>query len=483
MAKYDINDTIVAIATSIGESGIGIIRISGKEALPIADRIFLAKDGKMPSTFKTYTTHYGWIVDCHTPYAIRHTPKTKSVKREACSVKQKIIDEVILTVMRAPKSYTKEDIVEINCHGGIVALRRALDLVLTNGCRLAKPGEFTKRAFLNGRIDLAQAEAVLDIISAKTDSALKIGMEQLRGALSSQINNFRETLLDILSDLEANIDFPEEEIRPVNLEIISGKLNDINNKLKDILDTAKYGVILREGISTVICGKPNVGKSSLLNALLRQERSIVTPVAGTTRDTIEEVIDIQGIPIKIVDTAGIIEPRGLIAKKAVQRSKRYINLADLVILVFDGSRRLSKEDEFLMSRLKGKTAIAIINKIDLKQKIKKGDILKRFNCVIDISAKKNKNINLLESTIANLVYNGRVGASESIMVTNLRHVQALREAKKLIAEAIDSLDNRLSLEFIAQDLKEALSYLDEILGKRFSEDLLDKIFNEFCIGK
>jgi tRNA modification GTPase len=461
MEKYGLNDTIAAIATPIGESGIGIVRISGKDALAIADRVFVSRDKKKPSTFKTYTTHYGWIV------------------REA-----EVIDEVILTVMRAPRSYTKEDIVEINCHGGILALRAALDLVLENGCRLAEPGEFTKRAFLNGRIDLAQAEAVLDIIRAKTDSALKIGIGQLKGNLSSQINNFRKILLDILSQIEVNIDFPEEEVGAVDLKAISQNLDGINKELKDILESSKQGRILREGINAVIAGSPNVGKSSLLNALLKQERAIVTPVAGTTRDTIEEVIDIRGIPIRIVDTAGIIEPRDLIEKKAVWRSRRYIDSADLVILLFDGSRRLSREDALLMRKLKGKAIITIINKMDLKQRIERAKISKRFKCVIDISAKKLKNIGLLEQAIADLVYNGKVSSNlESIMVSKLRHIEALKKVEKFIAQALNSLDNKLSLEFIAQDIQDALTYLDSILGKDFSQDLLDKIFSEFCIGK
>ena len=488
MVRYNIEDTIAAIATPVGESGIGIVRISGKDALPIADKIFVSKDGNKPSSFKTYTTHYGWIVSGRTPHATRRTPEDVepavcSVKPVVCSLHQGVIDEVILTVMRAPKSYTKEDTVEINCHSGIVAMRAVLDLVLENGCRLAEAGEFTKRAFLNGRIDLAQAEAVLDIIRAKTGPALKIGVEQLRGALSDEINNLRKELLEILAILEANIDFPEEEIGLVNLKQIREKLDKINNELKDILDASKHGQIFREGIHVVICGKPNVGKSSLLNALLRQERSIVTPVAGTTRDTIEEIIDIKGIPIRIVDTAGIIEPHDLVEKKAVQRSKRYIDLADLVILIFDGSHRLTKEDELLIKKLKDKTTIAVINKIDIKQNIKRCKILKRFAQVVDISAKRFKNINLLEETIANLVYNGKVSAAEPILASNVRHIEAIRQAQKLIAEAVDSMDNKLTIEFIAQDIKDALSCLDDILGSKFSEDLLDKVFSEFCIGK
>ena len=460
MLKSDSGDTIAAMSTPPGEAGIGIVRISGKDALIISDKIFISKDRKKPSTFKTYTTHYGWIV--------KNT---------------KIIDEVILTVMRAPKSYTKEDIVEINCHGGIVATRAVLELVLENGCRLALPGEFTKRAFLNGRIDLAQAEAVLDIIRAKTDSALRIGTEQLKGTLSDKVNKLRRALLDILTEIEANIDFPEEEISRVDLKQLFAELGKINHQLKEMLEAAKYGRIIREGIHIVICGKPNVGKSSLLNALLKEERSIVTPVAGTTRDTIEEIIDIKGLPVRIVDTAGILEQRDLIERKAVQRAKKHIQLADLVLLLFDGSRRLSKEDRILIRSLWKKTTIAIINKIDLKQKIEKEKILKIFKYTIDLSAKKLKNMHLLEEAIISLVYHGKIGSPESIVISNLRHIEKLKAAQKLIAEAHDSLVNKLSLEFIAQDVREALGYFDDILGKRFSEELLDKIFSDFCIGK
>jgi len=460
MLNLNLTDTIAAIATPIGDGGIGIVRLSGKDALAIADKIFISKDKKKSSEFKTYTTHYGVVAD-----------------------KAKIIDEVILTVMRSPRSYTKEDIIEINCHGGIVALRAVLDLVLANGARLAESGEFTRRAFLNGRIDLSQAEAVLDIIKAKTDSALKIGIQQLKGSLSLEINKIRKDLLEMLSALEANIDFPEEDLTAPGLQRIKHGLDEVNKKFSLLLDTSARGRIMREGIKVVICGKPNVGKSSLLNALLKQERSIVTPIAGTTRDTIEEIIDIKGIPVRIVDTAGILEPRDLIEKKAVLRSKKYISSADLVLILFDGSKRLSREDNVLISKLRNKTAIAIINKMDLRRKIDKNVISARFSHLIEISARKSKNIVLLEEAIANLVYKGKVAVSESVLVSNQRHIEALRHAQKLVAEAVKSLDNRLSAEFIAQGLKDSLIYLDELLGKKFSEDLLDKIFTEFCIGK
>ena len=460
MIKYDLTDTIAAISTPVGEGGIGIVRISGKEALRLADKIFVSPSGKKPSALKTYTTHYGTIRD-----------------------NAKVVDEVILTIMRSPKSYTREDIVEINCHGGIVALRDVLNLVLESGARLAEPGEFTRRAFLNGRIDLTQAEAVIDIIRAKTDRALKIGLDQLKGRLSNQINKDRGFLLDALSALEAGIDFPEEEGTPADLKTVAGKMEKVTKDLQELIDHSKLGRVLREGIHAVICGKPNVGKSSLLNALLKEERSIVTPVPGTTRDAIEEIIDIKGIPVKIVDTAGILEPRDLVEKKAVQRSKKHIAKASLAIILFDGSKGLSREDRFLAGKLRKKKAIAVINKMDLKQKIERLEILKMFKQVIDISAKKLKNINLLENAIADLVYSGNIAGAEPILVANLRYIKILQKAKIVIAEALESLDNRLPAEFIAQDIKEALGYLDEILGKKFSEDLLDKVFAEFCIGK
>jgi tRNA modification GTPase len=484
MAKYDLGDTIAAISTAIGESGIGIVRLSGRDALGIADKIFISGDSKKPSDFKTYTTHYGWIVDASTEYRVQSTEQSKNTQRCKPQAPEDIIDEVILTVMRAPKSYTKEDVVEINCHGGIIALRRVLELVLEKGARLAEPGEFTKRAFLNGRIDLAQAEAVLDIIRAKTDSALKIGFAQLKGILSSKINKIRQNILEILATLEANIDFPEEQIDAVNPEKISQGLNSANNQLQEILNSASRGRILREGINVVICGRPNVGKSSLLNALLRQERSIVTHIPGTTRDTIEEVIDIQGIPIKIVDTAGIIEPKGLIEKKAIQRSQRYIGLADVIILLFDGSKRLARKDEVLTNKLKKKPLVAVINKIDLKQRIERAKVLKKFPRLIEISAKKMKNINRLEEAIVDLAYAGRLNnSSEPVLVSNLRHIEAMKEAQKFIVQALNSLDNDVSIEFIAQDLKEALVNLDGVVGESMPQDLLDKIFKQFCIGK
>jgi len=480
MQKINLDDTIAAIATPVGVGGIGIVRLSGRDALAIADKIFVSSSGKKPSTFKTYTVHYGWIINGSPSHPA--CPAGRQVTKSQVKIPQEIIDEVILTVMRSPRSYTKEDVVEINCHGGIVALRAVLDLVLENGARLAEPGEFTKRAFLNGRIDLAQAEAVLDIIKAKTDAALNLGMRQLKGALSGEVNKIRGDLLEILSLLEANIDFPEDNVASVNLGDIQDKLNKIKEKLNSILKGAKEGRIFREGINAVICGRPNVGKSSLLNALLKEERSIVTAIPGTTRDTIEEIIDIKGIPVRIVDTAGILEPRDLIEKKAVERAHQHITGADLVLLLFDGSKKLTSHDDSLIRKLRKKNVIAIINKIDLKQAIQKEKIAGLFPAVITLSAKKRKNINLLEDAIAGLVYAGKL-LYESVMVSNLRHIEIIRSAQKLVASSLNSADNKAPVEFIAEDIRGSLGYLDDLLGRRFSEDLLDKIFNDFCIGK
>jgi len=460
MLKVNLNETIAAISTSIGEGGIGIVRISGKDSLNIVKKIFVSQDEHDPLEFKTYTMHYGKIVS-----------------------EGKIIDEVILTLMRAPKSYTKEDVVEINCHGGGVVLNKILELVLAKGARLAEAGEFTRRAFLNGRIDLAQAEAVVDIIRAKTDFALKIGLEQLQGRLSSEIKQIRGQLLDVLTFLEAQIDFSEEDSVLGQKQRIKSDLFIAWEKIRKLLIGSKSARIYKDGLHVVICGKPNVGKSSLLNAILKQERSIVTHIAGTTRDTIEELVDLKGIPVRIVDTAGILKARDLVGRKAVMRSQQQIKLADLVIVLFDGSKRLSKEDRRLMSQLKSKKVLAVINKIDLEQKINKEIIKNIFPHLVELSAKKSRNINLLEEAILNLVHQGAAWSFESVMVSNLRHTSALVHAEKLIAEVSNSLDNGLSVEFIAQGIKDALVYLDNILGKDFSENLLDKIFGQFCIGK
>jgi len=459
----DIHDTIVAVATAPGEAGIGIVRISGTGALRIAEAIFRAKDRTRPVAWTAYRMHYGWIVD----------PGAGG----------KIIDEVLLSVMRAPRSYTREDVVEINCHGGFVAVRAVLDAVLSRGCRLAEPGEFTRRAFLNGRIDLSQAEAVLDVIRAKTDAALRMGVEQLRGALSRKLAKIQKTLLDQAVCLEAQIDFPEDAAEGQAQSGVRANLAAVSVELSRVLAQAFKGRILREGIHVVICGRTNVGKSSLLNALLKQERSIVTPVAGTTRDTIEEIVDIQGIPVRIVDTAGILKPRDVIEHKAVARSRRYITMADLALVLFDASRSLGREDRSIIRKLKHRPCLAVINKIDLPRRLDEQIIEKNFRHVVRVSAKKGRNLGELEKSIAEMACRGHLLAKEPVLVSNRRHAEKLKEAQKSVAESLKSLDNGVSIEFVAQGVRDALACIEEILGRRVAEGLLDRIFAQFCVGK
>ena len=464
------DDTIVAISTPIGEGAIGTVRMSGRDCLKIADRIFKGKDGVLPSRFKSHTVRYGWILE-------------KSAAKGGSASGGKVIDEVLLTVMRAPKTYTREDIVEISCHGGAVTLRKILELVVKSGTRLAEPGEFTKRAFLNGRIDLSRAESVLDIVRAKTDTALKLGMEQLSGGLYSKIEHIRKELIDILAPIEADIDFCEEEIVISSKKILRNKLEDIIKQLEVIIIDSKKVNFFREGIKVTICGRPNVGKSSLLNALLKKERAIVTPIAGTTRDIIEEFININGIGIRLVDTAGVVKPKDLIEHHAVRLTKDCIALSDIVLLVFDANQRLTKKDNKLIKELKGKNTIAVLNKIDLPQHIQKDKIKSQFKKIVSVSSLKQKNLNKLEETIVSFVYKGKIISSEGLITTNTRQMEQIRQAKDLLNKAGSSFSKGLSLEFIALDLKLALDCLGRITGEKVDDDILDKIFSQFCIGK
>ncbi len=396
-----------------------------------------------------------------------------------------MIDEVILTIMRAPKTYTREDIVEINCHGGIICLKDVLDLVVSLGARLAQPGEFTRRAYLNGRIDLTQAEAVLDVIRAKADASLRVALNQLEGALSKEIRSLRDRLLDILANVEAGIDFPEEDIEIATLPKLRERMSSVAENLEHLLATADRGQMLREGITTVICGRPNVGKSSLMNALLRKGRVIVTPIPGTTRDTIEEMANIGEIPIKIVDTAGIAEAADLIAREGVQRSQLYLARADLVLLVLDGSESLTDEDRKLLSDLKDTPTIAVINKIDLPQRIDLEEVKENLpgKRIINISATQRSGLELLEDAITQMVWKGEVLTTDEPLVTSVRHKDALVRAIRAVDRAGKGMEEGLGLELVAIDIKEALDSLGEIVGEVVTEDLLDRIFSEFCIGK
>ncbi len=464
---YNTDDTIVAVSTPVGEGGIGIVRLSGRKALLIADKIFVSKDKSKPSTFKTYTIHYGRVVKKSSP--------------------KEIIDEVILTVMRAPKSYTKEDVVEINCHGGIVPLRRILDLALSRGARLAQPGEFTKRAFINGRIDLAQAEAVLDIIRSKTDSFMKVALGHLEGGLSNKISSLKEKLLDILSELEARIDFSEDDIELVPKEDLSKKLYASFREIKKLIDDAWKGMILKEGIMCVICGKPNVGKSSLMNVLLRRNRVIVTSVPGTTRDAIEEEINLKDIPIRVVDTAGISEARDIVEEHGIRKSKSYIKRADIILFMLDFSKRWSKTDEEIFNSIRDKNFITIANKSDLKKKLDINKIKKITGKdeIVETSLLRRKNLDKVEEAILQKIWHGEIPHPEGAFVTNLRHRKDLEGAHKCIRKAIKALGEKSTAfpEIVASEVKEAVFFLNSILGDTIEPDILDRIFSKFCIGK
>ncbi|MFH1823676.1 MAG: tRNA uridine-5-carboxymethylaminomethyl(34) synthesis GTPase MnmE [Candidatus Firestonebacteria bacterium] len=457
-------ETIVAISTPLGESGIGIVRLSGKNSLDIVSKVFKPKSGKNLSTVPTFSVHFGYIVH---------------------PVNNLTIDEVIVSVMKAPKTYTREDVVEINCHGGIIPLKKVLELCISAGAKLAEPGEFTKRAFLNGRIDLTQAEAVMDIIKAKTEESLKAAINQLKGRLSEKINNINNELKNICVLIEANIEFPEEEIEVTNMEGVKNSLKKISESIDKLLKTFDEGKILREGVKTVITGKPNVGKSSLLNELLEEERAIVTHIPGTTRDVIEESINIEGIPFVLVDTAGIRKSDDFVEKKGIEKAFSSLEKADLVLFILDGSQDLSSEDYSLADEIKNKKIIIIINKIDLPLKVNEEDIKKIFSKekILKISLLKKIGIEDLKRSMANIVLEKGRREEGEVLITNVRHKILLQEAKESIKSAIDSIDNKMSEEFIIVDIRSALDSTGEIVGKTSTEDILNTIFTQFCIGK
>lgn len=387
--------------------------------------------------------------------------------------------------MRAPKSYTSEDVVEINCHGGMTVVRAVLQEVLKAGARLALPGEFTKRAFLHGRMDLAQAESVIDIIHAKTETFLRQGQHQLKGELSTQLGSMREELIKVYTTLEALINFPEDDLGTQGRQDVLNRINIQEKSVGQLLESSRSGRILKEGIRIVICGKPNVGKSSLLNAMLKEQRAIVTDIAGTTRDVLEESAQIKGIPISLVDTAGILEPRDLIEKEAVSRSHLYIKSADLVLLVLDHSRPLEDQDRLLMEQLKTARVLVVINKIDLDGRLDPSIPMKIFGSqhVIKISALETASIQALEAKIVDMISHGKNMDTHGVLISNIRHIKALEAAQKNLQSAHRLMNENISLEFISEEIKAAVNQLDAITGRNIDEDLLERIFSEFCIGK
>ena len=466
------DDTIAAISTPIGEGGIGIVRLSGPEALHIADRIFVAKNGKKPSAMRSHSLRYGHVV--------RPKAEGRRLKADDC-----IIDEVLLTVMRAPRTYTKEDVVEINCHGGVQAAKNVLDIAVASGARPAEPGEFTKRAFLNGRLDLAQAEAVADVIRAGTERSLKIAVDQIEGVLSETITSIREKIIDAASHIEASIDFPEEDREIIAESRLIKRVDGVIGELGALISTFHNGAVLREGVRIILCGKPNVGKSSLMNLLLRRDRVIVSHIPGTTRDAIEEIINIKGIPIRLVDTAGIADTDDVVETEGIKKSKKYLELSDLAIFILDGSSDIGEEDLHIKGLLKDKKRIVVLNKCDLKKKIQAPKLKKMFkdDRVIPISAKKRINIDLLEDAIADAVWAGGFKTEGGAVVSNARHKELLDKALANMLSIKKMLKGKVSVELISVDLKEAANSLGLIIGKSVSGDILDRIFERFCIGK
>ncbi|QSX05186.1 tRNA uridine-5-carboxymethylaminomethyl(34) synthesis GTPase MnmE [Sedimentibacter sp. zth1] len=454
-------ETIAAIATALGNAGISIIRISGENALNIALDIFINKSHNKVSEFKSRYLNYGSIVDKN----------------------NKVLDEVLLTYMKAPYTFTKEDVVEIHCHGGVISAKKILDLVLTYDCRMADNGEFTKRAFLNGRIDLTQAEAVIDIINSKTDRNQEISVNQLEGRLSKQINKLIEIIIELLANIEVNIDFPEYDEDNITIERVKEKSNLMLNEINKLIETADTGKIYKEGIKTLILGKPNVGKSSLMNFLLNENRAIVTEVPGTTRDTIEEYVNIKGVPLNIIDTAGIRKTEDTVEKIGVEKALSKIYEADLIIMVLDASKELEIEDKQILDYVKNKKVIYIKNKTDLEQKLNLDDYENISKNIINISVLNNKGLEDIIKSIHDMFFKGKINIDNSIIINNARHKNLLVNASKNLKEVLKSIDNNMPIDFIEIDLKSCMENLGLIIGKAVSDDLVDKIFSDFCIGK
>ena len=453
------DDTIVAISTALGVGAISIVRVSGKDALDIVNKVF---DGKDLTKVKSHTINYGHI-----------------------KYKNEVIDEVLVSVMLAPRTYTKEDVVEINCHGGIATTNKVLEVLLLNGARMAESGEFTKRAFLNGRIDLSQAEAIMDLISSKSDKEAKESINQLEGALSKKINKIEQELLDTITAIEVTIDYPEYDIEEVENRNALEESENILKDIKKLENSFEQGKILKEGIKTVILGRPNAGKSSLLNSILNEDRAIVSSIEGTTRDTIEEFYNVNGITLKLIDTAGIRETENEIEKIGVNKAKKLANEADLIIALFDISDKLNDEDFEILDLIKDKNAILVLNKIDINDKNEQMENeLKKFNkAIIKISAKNNTGVDKLYSEIEKMFNLDQIELNNDVVITNERHKNKIRMAREDLEKAIDSMEKNMPVDMSSIYLKKCLEDLGEITGKNVSEDIINEIFKNFCLGK
>ena len=448
-------DTIAAIATAYGEGGIGIIRISGEDSLDILRKIFTGK-------IESRRLSYGKIVD-----------------------ENEHIDEVLAVYMKGPKTYTGEDVVEINCHGSMVALRKTLALVLSKGARMAEPGEFTKRAFLNGRLDLSQAEAVIDVIKAKSDRSFDVAISQLEGSLSKRIEKIRQALLDLLVEVTVNIDYPDEDIEIMTYDKARDCLCNIRNMIGELLATSGSGRMIREGIRIAIVGKPNVGKSSLMNCLLRESRAIVTEIPGTTRDTIEEAVSIRNLPVYLIDTAGIRDTDDTVEKIGIEKTKEAFNNADYIIFVVDGSRPLTSEDEEIISHVRGRRALVLLNKRDLGAEVTVDVISEKLpDCdIIETALSKGEGLKEIEDNIESLVYGGQISQGESLMVNNVRHIDLLKHADSAAGDALSLLEIMEPLDIVEIDIRNAYDFLGEIVGDTVSDEIINEVFARFCLGK
>jgi len=455
-------DTITAISTPKGEGAIAIVRLSGDQAVQIANKLFKEKDLNIVDS---HTIHYGHLVD----------PSTET-----------IVEEVMVSVLRAPKTFTREDVVEINCHGGIYSVNKVLELVLSSGARLAEPGEFTKRAFLNGRIDLSQAEAVMDLIRSKTDRAMAIAMNQVEGRLSKMVSGLRQTLLEILAHIEVNIDYPEyDDVEEMTNTVLIEKAKTVQNEIQRLLETSKQGKILREGLSTVIIGRPNVGKSSLLNTLVQESKAIVTDIPGTTRDVIEEYVNVKGVPLRLIDTAGIRETKDVVEAIGVERSKKVLNLADLVLFVLNNNEQLTEEDRVLYKQMSGKDVIVIINKTDLPQNLDIEEVKQLVGnaTIVTTSLKEEQGIEDLEKAIADLYFEGQIESQDLTYLSNARHIALLKQAESTINDATEAMRNGMPIDLVQIDLTRAWELLGEIIGDTVQESLINQLFSQFCLGK
>ena len=456
-------DTITSISTPMGEGAIGIVRLSGPEAVEIGDKLYKGK--KKLKDVPSHTINYGHIID----------PETDEV-----------VEEVMISVLRAPKTFTREDIIEINCHGGILTINRILELTMTHGARMAEPGEYTKRAFLNGRIDLSQAEAVMDFIRSKTDRASKVAMNQIEGRLSDLIKQQRQSILEILAQVEVNIDYPEyDDVEDATTEFLLAQSKKIKNEIDQLLETGTQGKIMREGLSTVIVGKPNVGKSSMLNNLIQDNKAIVTEVAGTTRDVLEEYVNVRGVPLRLVDTAGIRDTEDIVEKIGVERSRKALSEADLILFVLNNNEPLTEEDRTLYEVIKNEDAIVIVNKTDLERQLDIEEVKTMIGDtpLIQTSMLKQEGIDELELQIRDLFFGGEVQNQDMTYVSNSRHISLLKQARQTIQDAIDAAEAGIPMDIVQIDLTRTWEILGEIIGESASDELINQLFSQFCLGK